>query len=538
MGRYSVYYVIFSRRDYRGNDLRDRLERRHSPRQRYSPGRDTRGRRAFHGQKPAPYDRGKELYYSLIPYYGGNAVGYDSAIYNTHREKISKSNWREGEGALKLTYLIRHRKKQHLDGQSDVSGSLKMSDDAEDQVREGKHLSYDDKDVLEDQLKQAQLDIEMLDDHKCQLEIFFEEKVQEAETLTSRIEELETQLIKEQEECRRITSKMKKFIKAHNRYSRAQEELKRTQARLQRLGDQLNSETSRFGANEEDSSVNIVSDGEVNEDNRMSPRNDVQNHASTSRKRLRGDLAVGEESKPGLSRRREGFFSGKTKLEKLRSQGPAQVENNIKETEVLDKIPAGNSFRRPPANAIRHKRGKLGSPGNVSLDKVKGSEAGHLLPPTSMAAYAADEFLEANDVEDKVEAGETATDLENGTSAFKAGFPFPPPPPLPKVLQHAYKQYEGDDEDADVEELDVNVRDADINSEVEIEQLWKSGMEAGCCVGEGDEDRKRDDSTRREIELGRKIEWRPGWGKKKLSADGVGDGNEEEYREGKTLSGR
>ncbi|KAL5978221.1 hypothetical protein ACLOJK_029338 [Asimina triloba] len=152
-----------------------------------------------------------------------------------------------------------------------------------------------------------------------------------------------------------------------------------------RLGDHLNSETSRFGANEEDSSVNIVSEGEVDEDHQMSPRKDVENHASTSRKRLRGDLAVDEESKP---------------------------------------------------------------------------EAGNSLPPTSMAAYAADEFLEATDVEDRVE---TAIDLENGTSAFKAGFPFLPPSPLPK--------YEGDDEDADVEELDANVRDADVNSEVIIEQL-------------------------------------------------------------------
>ncbi|XP_058072699.1 zinc finger CCCH domain-containing protein 13 isoform X3 [Magnolia sinica] len=435
-GSFSSDENFTRRRDYRASDLRDKLERRHSPHRRYSPGRDTRSRRAFHGQKPVPYDRG----------------------YSPSRSPSKRSE-------------RRHRKKQHLDGQSDVSGSLKISDDAEDQIKDGKRSSYDDKDVLEEQLKQAQLDVDMLDDHKCQLEMIVEEKAQEAETLTTRIEELETQLNKEQEDCKRITSKIKKFIKAHNRYSRAQEELKRTQARLQRLGDQLGSDTARAGANEEGSSVNIVSDGEANEDNRMSPRNEVQNHASPSRKRLRGDLGVGEESKQVLSRRREGLLSGKIKLEMLtRWQGPAQVENNSKEAELLNKIPTGNNVRRPLANAIKHKRGKNDSSSTASLDKVKGSEAGHLLPPTSMAAHAVDEFIEAIELEEKFETGGTATAPENGTSEDKAGFPFLPPPP-PKIPQKIYTQYEGADEDVDVEELDVDVGDADVNSEVEIEQL-------------------------------------------------------------------
>ncbi|RWW12613.1 hypothetical protein BHE74_00019477 [Ensete ventricosum] len=121
----------------------------------------------------------------------------------------------------------RHRKKQHTDGESDVSDSFKGSDGPEDRKKEDKTSSYDEKDGLEEQLKQLQLDIEMLDDHKSQLVIFLEEKVDEAHKLSSRIADVESQLSKEQEDCRRTTSKIKKFIKAHGRYMKAQEELKR-----------------------------------------------------------------------------------------------------------------------------------------------------------------------------------------------------------------------------------------------------------------------------------------------------------------------
>lgn len=52
--------VLFTgRRDYRGGDLRDKLVRRYSPRRRYSPGRDGRGRHVFHDHKAAQHDRGK-----------------------------------------------------------------------------------------------------------------------------------------------------------------------------------------------------------------------------------------------------------------------------------------------------------------------------------------------------------------------------------------------------------------------------------------------------------------------------------------------
>ncbi|XP_065025736.1 zinc finger CCCH domain-containing protein 13-like [Musa acuminata AAA Group] len=111
-----------------------------------------------------------------------------------------------------------------MNRESDVSESSEVSDSPEDRKREEKASSYDDKDGLEEQIRQILLDIEMLDDHKSQLEIFLDEKADEAYKLFSQIEELESQINKEQENCRRITSKIKKIIKAHGWYIKAQEE--------------------------------------------------------------------------------------------------------------------------------------------------------------------------------------------------------------------------------------------------------------------------------------------------------------------------
>ncbi|KAF9619489.1 hypothetical protein IFM89_007237 [Coptis chinensis] len=58
------------RRDYRGTNLRDKLERRHSPQRRYSPGRDFRGRQALHSQKQLSYDRGYRERFKCWGLYG------------------------------------------------------------------------------------------------------------------------------------------------------------------------------------------------------------------------------------------------------------------------------------------------------------------------------------------------------------------------------------------------------------------------------------------------------------------------------------
>ncbi|CAL9153238.1 unnamed protein product, partial [Musa hybrid cultivar] len=185
------------RRNHRSGDLRDKLDRRHSPYRRLS---------------------------KASPNLTEGIPGRDARAHQTFRER-------------------RNRKKQHMNRESDVSESSEASDGPEDRKMEEKASSYDDKDGLEEQIRQILLDIEMLDDHKSQLEIFLDEKADEAYKLFSQIEELESQINKEQGNCRRITSKIKKFIKAHGWYIKAQEELRRSQTHLQKIGYQLSSDT-------------------------------------------------------------------------------------------------------------------------------------------------------------------------------------------------------------------------------------------------------------------------------------------------------
>lgn len=59
----------------------------------------------------------------------------------------------------------------------------------------------------------------------------------------------------------------------------------RSQIRLQRLGDHLGSDTAT-GGNEEDSSINIVSDGDAPGYHAVCPQNDVQNNYSPGKKVL------------------------------------------------------------------------------------------------------------------------------------------------------------------------------------------------------------------------------------------------------------
>lgn len=67
---------------------------------------------------------------------------------------------------------------------------------------------------------------------------------------------------------------------------------------------------------------------------------------------------------------------------------------------------------------------------------------GYLLPPTSMAAHAVDDLIEAMDQEEKLETGNAATIPTIGRTDDKAALPRlpPPPPPPPPVPQNAYNQ--------------------------------------------------------------------------------------------------
>ncbi|KAL4569768.1 hypothetical protein LXL04_025411 [Taraxacum kok-saghyz] len=297
--RYNTSSSFNGRQDYRGGDLRDKLGRHHSPLRRNSHGHDD------------------------SPRFG------------------KKSEWG-------------HRKRHHFDGESEYSESLKLSDGAE-QGRERKPSSSEIKD---DQLKHVKSEIDMLEDHKQQLQMYLEERVQEADSLNSKIEELEMQLSIEKEECRRISSKIKKFVKAKHRHSRIQDELKRqesvsyllSEARLERLGDQLGFDARSVG-NEEDMSINILSD----EENLMSPKydnnnnnNSNKNSDSPNKKRARVHMAdanrpfVNYDNKP--TRRKTSFPLG----DKFKEQKVTRMTTTIVDEVVDADVAELNDTPLPP----------------------------------------------------------------------------------------------------------------------------------------------------------------------------------------------
>ncbi|PUZ74175.1 hypothetical protein GQ55_1G044300 [Panicum hallii var. hallii] len=208
------------RRDYRGGDFRDRFDRRRSPHRRHSPDTDSRGHRPLHDRRAVSQER---------------------------ESSYSRSPSRKSER--------RHEKKPD-DGETNSSRSLSISDKNDDKKKETL-LSADDKEDQEIQLKQIRQNMELLCEDKSRLEIILDEKNAEVLKISSRLNDLELQIRKEKEECHRMTSKMKKFIKAHARFLKAQEELKRSQARFERLGDLLASDILKRGANEEVSSINV-----------------------------------------------------------------------------------------------------------------------------------------------------------------------------------------------------------------------------------------------------------------------------------------
>ncbi|EEF46680.1 zinc finger CCCH domain-containing protein 13 isoform X2 [Ricinus communis] len=403
------------KQDRRSGDLRDKLDMKFSPRRKYSPAKDTRGQRRFRGSSPSR-----------------------SLERNSDRKR---------------------RRKPHFDGQSDFSGSLKSSDGAGDQVKRRKNTA-DSRVVLKEQLKEVRTEISMLEQQKSQLRILVQEKIEEADILSSRIRELDSQLSKEKEECKRTISKIKKFVKAHKHYVQIQEELKRSQGRLQKLGDQLGSGIITTGGNEEDSSINIVSDGEAPGSHAISPRNEVQNNSSPRENILHAKCDNAEESKKANSTNDGGYHTKTISLGKsFQLNANAALLNINKEVVMADN---GNDRDRSIGNEGKQKRGKSVYACISSADKLKGSEIGRLAPSTSMAAFHAIDELVDVEVEESIEVVETASlQIHKGAAAYevkKLPFLLPLPPPLPQIT---YSQYKGKDENVDVEALEEEMVDVD-----------------------------------------------------------------------------
>ncbi|KAL2474189.1 Zinc finger CCCH domain-containing protein 13 [Forsythia ovata] len=387
------------RQDHRGRDLRERLDRRQSPLRRYSPERDTRARHVSHGDSP---------------------------------RSLGKSSDRK-------------QRKRQVDGHSDHSGGFKMSDGTEDQIRDKRQASSDSKNLLDDQLRQVQSDIKKLDNDKRKLETFLEEKVQEADSLNLEIHELEMQLSKEKEECKRITSKIKKFIKAHGRHLRLQEELKRSQAQLKKLGEQLGSDAAGPSANEDDLNINTMSDDETTAE--------PQTDASPRKKRTRVHL------EPRDILNQENPTKG-DKLVKLSRRPVRHLQpSNSKEAEAYGDA---NNGHKPSAHGEKPRKG-VNIPSDTALpDKSKVSESGLPLPPTSMAAHAVDEDVEVVEMEEKAHVVAAASAGAEPEVAFKIPrLPFLPPPP-PLIPKNVYIQYKGDDENVVIDGPEEEMVEVDI----------------------------------------------------------------------------
>ncbi|XP_065873550.1 zinc finger CCCH domain-containing protein 13 isoform X2 [Euphorbia lathyris] len=377
-------------RDRRGGDLRDKLDRRLSPRRKYSPGRDTRGWRTFPGSSP------------------------------------SRSFQKTGDK--------KRKKKEHFDEQSDFSGSLRSSDGAGDQVKRRKSVSTDSRIILKEQIKEVQSEINVLDQQKSQLRTLVKEKDEETDVLTSRIQELDAQLSKEKEEYKRIISKMKKFVKAHKRYVRVQEELKKSQVRLHKLGDELSSGTNIVGDNEEDSSVNIVSDGNPGS-HAINLRNGAFNNSSLVENIVRAKHDGAEELRKGTNTR------GKT-------SGWDAHPDSLKVNKTMVIVDNENDRHESVGNEVKQKKGRNVSVSISSSDKVKGSVFGVLAPSTSMAAHAINERVEIEVVE-----SETGSAYE----VRKLPFLLPPPPPILPTRTYSQNKGKDENENVDVEKEDVEI---------------------------------------------------------------------------------
>jgi hypothetical protein len=254
-----------------------------------------------------------------------------------------------------------------------------------------------------------QSEIDMLDDRKYELEIILDERIQEADELNSRIKDLQMQLHTEKEECRRVSSTIKKFIRAHNRHSRLQDELRRSEVRLNKLGEKIFSDANRPGGTEEDDSLIMISDEEKFEKYLpRNPRKELQIKAAPFKKRV-------------LTNEKEDLNEG-----------------GERSTSRLGKNMSSNGVRS---------------------DKVKASERRVLLPSTSMAAEAETEETPEKDDSTFLKKVKKEPESENNDA-----YPYPLPPPS---SIKSYLKYEDDNETVDVDGLDDE--DEDESVEVDID---------------------------------------------------------------------
>ncbi|CAK8575507.1 unnamed protein product [Lathyrus sativus] len=412
------------RKDYLGNDLRDKLDRRQLSPPRYSPARDARGRQTIREYSPL-------------------------------RSPDKRSD-------------RRHKRKQAISGQSDISGSLKVSDRNNDQVKEGKMLSSGSRNTLEDQLKKVHSDIKTLENRKFQLSVYLDESVHEVDSLNSRIQDLEAELNKENEEYKRITSRIRKFVRMYNHNLELQDELKRSQVRLQRFGDHLFTDISTIGVSEEDLTVDIVSNGDNTGLPPITKLSLEQNGGSPCRKRLHVERDSVEELKQDKSK--VGHLV-ETERSGKRSRWSLSAKTNDKDCEEAP----GNGIEvtRHLDLEGKYKKGIWNSSNNIHSEKVTNSlnfraalpllpkESRIEVPSTSMAAHVFDEEVDIEH-DNGTDISENAkTENENGVEFHVKGISHMLTTDL--IPHSNYSQFEGKRENVDVDGLNEEAAGVHVN---------------------------------------------------------------------------
>ncbi|XP_010510662.1 PREDICTED: zinc finger CCCH domain-containing protein 40-like isoform X1 [Camelina sativa] len=385
------------RRHNMDSDLRDRLGRQFSPERRPSLDRSGRRLQRFSGHE--------------------NARPFEFRRDKDYRENHRFDERRDYAGGLKVGNRIEGRAE---DGRSKFQGY--------NNVEDGRNKFQGYSNVLEEQLKDVEMDVKTLTDDKLRLEASVERKAHEVDILTSRIEELETQLDREKEECRRITSSTKKFVKEYNRFLRAQDDLKRSEARLQKLGNQLSTYLAESEGINRDVNVDIVSDEENNGRNLRTvcdPQNELQN--MPRKKRYVDQYTTKETVEDGFIGRGEEEKMEKEKEKKRPSRW------NMGSSKSYSKEESGawndeDTINKSSSKEDNWKRRRF-SIGTSSTDKVISS--------TSMAAQAFDDVAEFE--EDNPEAAKSSPLIS-----------LPPPPPF----RETHVQVNGDEDDENVDVME------------------------------------------------------------------------------------
>jgi DNA repair exonuclease SbcCD ATPase subunit len=200
-----------------------------------------------------------------------------------------------------------------------------------------------------------------LREDKSKLEMILDKKIEEAHKLSSRVDDLELQLNEAKEDCQRMASKTKKVIKAHGRYMKAQEDLKRSQARFERLADLLASDTLKPCIKEHGSSGNAIED-QYNA-YEISPNDQRQNHVSSDRKRSIV-LSTSEEAKIG-KKRRENDDDVVQVAEKYRPEHALEPSDNSKG----NGMPKSFSAQKKLVEGDYNEGGNIVSSSNVFTDR-------------------------------------------------------------------------------------------------------------------------------------------------------------------------